>query len=180
MEAVLTKIRGSLKHKAVMSGFEHSESPTARADWNILFRHDGENTLIQSAVAPVYSRSFEQKTFSLDPIAGESYFFRASINAVSIEKTESGRRKEVRCDPEVWLQFQQAKRGFAIEKLLSAVSAPIVETSGGRRFFVNRFHIEGVLIAENAQLLGKTLLKGLGKSRSYGCGLLSILPITQS
>jgi CRISPR system Cascade subunit CasE len=179
MEAVLTKIRGSLKHKAVMAGFEHSESPTARADWRILFRHDNENTLIQSAVAPVYSRSFEQKTFSLDPIAGESYFFRASINAVSIEKTESGRH-ETRCDPEIWLELQQAKRGFAIEKLLSVVDAPIIETSGGRRFRVNRFHVEGVLIAENTQLLGETLLKGLGKSRSYGCGLLSILPITQS
>jgi CRISPR system Cascade subunit CasE len=173
----LTKINlTTVCHRLVMAGFPQTTAPSARAEFAALFRVDNDSALIQSAIAPDYSRVVppelvQTRSFEPQVIDGQSYRFRLAINSIK-RKSRSG--ADIPVDPHEWM----AARDFGAEfDITSATHDPVTELSGDRRVRVNRWGLEGSLIIADAERLTTAISQGIGRGRAWGCGLLSIVPI---
>jgi CRISPR system Cascade subunit CasE len=158
-----------------MAGFPTTEQPSARAEFAALFRVDGDYTIVQSSIAPDYSRVLpldmvQTKSFEIAPINGVEYVFRLAINSI---KRQSRTGRDIAIDPHDWI----AARNFGAEfDIRSATHSPVTELSGDRRVSVNRWDLSGTLTVANAEMLTAAMSSGIGRGRAWGCGLLSIVP----
>lgn len=171
----LTKINSIACHRAVMAGFPTTNNPSARAEFAALFRVDGNYTIVQSSIAPDYSRVLpldmvQTKVFDISPQNGTGHVFRLAINSI---KRQSRTGRDIPIDPHEWI----AARDFGAEfDIRSAVHSPVTELSGDRRVLVNRWDLSGLLTVKNAEILAAAMSSGIGRGRAWGCGLLSIVP----
>jgi CRISPR system Cascade subunit CasE len=165
----LTQAVGCVGHREVMSGFPLMESLTPRSDLGILFRHDGDMTLIQSKIPFVHDRiRFQQKEVEINPIDGRDYYFRVAINAVS----RKGGKRDRKVSPEEWFSGRDFGADFSLE---SAVHFPGVFESKSNKVPINRYSIGGMLTVKDSDRLRHAILEGIGRGKAWGCGLLSIV-----
>lgn len=113
---------------------------------------------------------------------GQSWAFRLTGNPVKSLPVENGKRGRV--VPHVtaeqqlgWLVHKAPQWGFRVAEgpggyLLGVTPSPGV----GKRLV--RAHFEGALTITDAELFRQCLLKGMGKGKAYGCGLLTIRKIS--
>lgn len=171
----LTKINSIACHRLVMAGFPTTNNPSARAEFAALFRVDGDCTIVQSSIAPDYSRVLpvnmaQTKMIDISPQNDTGYVFRLAINSI---KRQSRTGRDIPIDPRDWI----AARDFGAEfDVRSAVHLPVTELSADRRVAVNRWDLSGVLTVKNAETLMEAMSSGIGRGRAWGCGLLSIVP----
>jgi CRISPR system Cascade subunit CasE len=172
----LTKLGLIADHRLVMAGFPAVSSSTPRSDWKILFRHDGSSTLIQSIIPPDYSRIvapelISQRKYTISIVEGTEYRFRMAVNAIA-RQPRTGR--DLPCELSTWLANRCIGAHFTA---MSATHDPLTEVTGKRRVHVNRYSIDGFLVAENADRLLGVVSDGIGRGRAWGCGLISLVPI---
>ena len=162
-------------HRLVMRGFPSTEHDSPRAKWGILYRVEPSGVvLVQSAIEPDWSAVAPPESVSIRLLSpkiniGQVYAFRIAINPVVVQR---GRRVPV--PVEDWL----AKRDLGAELDIAHVDySRITDTSGdGHRVTLSVARVEGVLKVADTGRLQEVLTKGVGKSRAYGCGMLSIAP----
>ena len=164
----LTKIGRPIGHREIMSGFPKTKSLTPRSDFQILFRHDAQVTLIQSNIRPSLENS-QAKEFTIEPVVGRSYYFRTAINSVS---KQSRTRKLFSVQPEDWLKSRDFGANFSVE---SAIQILRVEESKGRKVPINHWTLWGTLVVTDSDRLTSVMRSGIGRGRAWGCGLLSIV-----
>ncbi|MEE1756496.1 type I-E CRISPR-associated protein Cas6/Cse3/CasE [Streptomyces sp. SP18CS02] len=178
------------------------DSPRARA--GLLFRldHDGTGApalLVQTRTAPDTSRLpgayAEARTRELTPLLdalrpGLPVRYRLLGNAVKRcgRNSTEGRWKQaiVLRGPEAdqWWSTQAQKAGLTLHTLLSdtadALTAWHGPAGGARKDRVAVHHqgtrFDGTATIRDAEALRHALLNGIGRSKSYGCGLLSLAP----
>lgn len=176
-------------HQRIMQAFPDEQRDKSRADWNILFRQeiDSDVILVQSCLEPTWNqlpqryltnhsiKSFDPQASQLE--AGRKLQFRLKANPTKRDKQT---RKTIgmsrQPDQIAWLERKAAQHGF---KLLGVDVVPTpnvfgVKTKNTPPITILTVLYQGILQITEPLLFIQTLRQGIGKGRSYGCGLLSI------
>lgn len=183
------------RHRAVMGLFPQIDSTTARADFNVLFRYEiipgqAPYFLVQSTVEPEGGRIknvIETKLIVCDaPKVGTRVAFRLAANTVTRDGKQA---KPLPASPHDPLTNENPASLWIRHKLASALSNVEFTQFNRQVLGVNRRGkgastrvvqvdtVDGVATVEDSKQLEQLLLYGVGRAKSYGCGLLSIMPL---
>ncbi len=185
------------RHRAVMGLFPEVDSQTVRADLNVLFRYEvipgqAPYFLVQSGAEPVGGKLKDFIEVKLveqnSPSVGTPVAFRLAVNTI---RREDGKAKPIPATPHDPLTNENPATEWVREKLSSALQ-DISFTQFNRQVLgVNRHGqgtdtrvvqvdtVEGVATVRNPSELEVLLLKGVGRAKSYGCGLLSVMTLAE-
>lgn len=177
-------------HQRIMQAFPDEQQENSRANWNILFRQEPDSSivLVQSGVEPnwmhlsnnylIQSPNLTSVDFATSRLeVGRVLQFRLKANP---SKRDKQSRKLIgmfhQVDQIAWLERQASQHGF---KLLSVDVIPTpnvfgVKAKGKAPIRIFTVMYQGILqITDSAQFIN-VMQQGIGRGRSYGCGLLSI------
>lgn len=186
------------RHRAVMGIFpELGDRP--RSEENILFRYEVSvgkvpAFLIQSDVAPQADKlpaEAQTKTFEFPAYQeGETLTFRISVNGI-IRHSKGGispvgfanveAEEDSGIPPmEVWLA-EKLKPAFSALEVVNHTREILVDrikpsdnSEGKPRKTIQVDTVDGVATVGDPKALTELLHEGVGRSRSYGCGLLTV------
>ncbi len=175
-------------HQTVYSGF----AETLLADERILFRLETSregaiNVLVQSHDAPQWTRSeqLQRAGYLIQPIEAAAYqpkfkpeqrlFFRLEANPTV---KRDGRRFALRRDEDQaeWIARKGAENGFQIDACQIMVVGDVTGRQNGHTMTWYGARFDGVLTVTDAEKFGVAVAQGLGSAKSFGFGLLSVLP----
>lgn len=183
------------RHRAVMGLFPQVDSKNPRAEFDVLFRYEvmpsqAPYFLVQSAVEPEGGRIkdlIEKKLVAVEiPEIGSQVAFRLAANTV----TRDGKKtKPIAATPHNPLTNENPATNWIRQKLAPALSGIDFTQFNRQVLGVNRRGdgtdtrvvqvdtVDGVATVMDSQRLEQLLLHGVGRAKSYGCGLLSIMPL---
>ncbi len=188
-------------HRTVMSAYpELSDTETFRQAHGVLWRIDafdgGCVQYVQSRTTPDWTglpadrltRPAEVRSLQpvLDAIApGRKFAFRLLANPTRCVRDEQGVARRVahrRPDRQIeWLVGKGERHGFVIptdRRGRPDVTPTGVPTLTGRKdrrkITVEPVRFDGHLIVTDPTALADALVSGIGRAKSYGCGLLSL------
>lgn len=189
------------RHRAVMHLFPQIDAENPRAKAAILFRLDttagaAPYFLIQSAVEPRQAEGAETKLIELpSPEVGSTVAFRLAVNAI---KRQQGGKNEERVSSRTFTpvpfdgETQETDKGLSMTGWLQQKLSPALENLEiinhqravlgadrlGRRTAstptIQVDTVDGFARINDAELLQHLLFHGVGRAKSYGCGLLTI------
>lgn len=177
-------------HQRIMQAFPDEQRDKPRADWNVLFRQepDSDVVLVQSTIEPDWSRLQQgylsnhpaPKLFDLNAsqlYAGRVVQFRLKANP-SKRDSKTGKTIGLFHQPDqlMWLERRASQHGFT---LLSVDTVPTPNVFGVKGKGTSPIRIvtvlyQGVLQITDPALFSTAIQQGIGRGRSYRCGLLSI------
>jgi CRISPR system Cascade subunit CasE len=176
-------------HRSIMQAFPDVEQKRVRADWQILFRLEPDSNvlMVQSELEPdwgklplTYLTQQQCKPFqpevSLFPV-DRLLRFRLKANP---SKRDKETRKTVglyyQPDQEAWFSRQATQHGFSVEGLdiIPAANLWGTKEKGQPQIKIHTALFQGVLKVQDPDLFAKAVRQGIGKGKSYGCGLLSL------
>lgn len=107
---------------------------------------------------------------------GEIYRFRLRANPIVFR---NGKRFGlIGEDAQVaWLSRQARRYGFRIESVLVTGSQVMTAFKMGKPITLRTATFDGMLECTDAELLQSALLRGVGRGKAFGLGLLSLAPI---
>lgn len=183
------------RHRAVMVLFGDLADESSRKSANILFRVDslpGEPPffLIQSQVKPIDTAGLLVRERSVPVLeSGQHVRFRIAVNAIRRNTSAHGRRgvSPVPFDgdeeaPESWTRMTP----WLQDKLARALSDVTImnhqrEVLGVTRQRVQKSGrvvqvdiVDGIARVDDPMKLAEMIVNGVGRAKSYGCGLLSV------
>jgi CRISPR system Cascade subunit CasE len=181
-------------HRRVMSLFPDRLGDNARQAARILFRlddtRDGPCLLVQAALQPSPERLpvgySSWDTRQLQPLlnaltAGMPVRYRLAGNPTKRAARDDEHHKTGQmlvltgADADAWWARRAATAGLALQ---SAVAEPQPAAAGRHdhpiRHAITRF--DGVALVTDPDAARTAVLAGVGKGKSYGCGLLSLAP----
>lgn len=193
-------------HAAVLAGFPDPEpTSSGRVLWRLdQRRHDTRlyivspripdlTHLAEQAGWPSLPDTWQTKPYQplLDSIEnGHRYAFRLTANPVRSTRVEDASRGKPRGhvtveQQEAWLLDRQERAGFAIEESEDHGRNLIVRDRkllGFRRreteVVLRVVTYEGVLAVTDRDAFVRTLCFGVGRAKGYGCGLLTVAPVS--
>ena len=181
-------------HQQIMHAFPDEHRDTSRHDWNILFRQepDSEVVLVQSDLEPDWSNlpthylsdrvdlPLAVKPFALSAdqvMAGRILQFRLRANP---SKRDNQTKKTIglfhSADQLAWLERQSGCCGFQLRGV-DLIPSPNVFGSKGSRtapIRITTVLYQGILEVTEPKSFLNAVQRGIGRGKSYGCGLLSI------
>lgn len=184
-------------HQRIMQAFPDEQRDQPRADWHVLFRQepDSSTVLVQSGIEPNWNHlppnylsdrmgmPLGVKPFDLEPSQlelGRVFQFRLKANP---SKRDKQSRKLIgmfhQTDQLAWLERQAEQHGFKLLEV-SVIPTPNVfgiKGKGEAPIRILTVMYQGILQITNSALFIQALQQGIGRGRSYGCGLLSIARI---
>ncbi len=181
-------------HQRVMQGFPDEQSSQPRADWNILFRQEpgSQILLVQSDIAPDWERLpagyLEKKSDTkfiamiLKQLEAEMVLqFRLKANPSKRDKT-TGKTVAItgRVEQTAWLERQATAHGFEV-LVTDCIATPDIygyKTKSTPPIKIINVIFQGKLKIIEPGEFTKVLRCGIGRGRSYGCGLLSIARVS--
>lgn len=176
-------------HQRIMQSFPDEQRDHPRDDWNILFRQEVENdvVLVQSEIEPDWSKlpqgylkDHAVKTWDLDTAqfsAGRIFQFRLRANP---SKRDNQTRKTIglfHCSDQLaWLERQTSRCGFKLHGA-DVIPSPNVfgrKGNGSSPIRITTALYQGILEVTEPLPFLAAIQQGIGRGKSYGCGLLSI------
>ncbi len=165
-------------HRLVMAGFDlDPELQNARSVHNILYRLNPDGTVIvQSTLEPQnwsdLVPDFKVRDWNTNVITeGKTYRFEMCFNSVAQFAKQNNRR--VNISPEKWLE----RRNLGAElELTDTTHNHVNDNSKNRHFRLRLTTVCGTLTIIDIERFTKYLVKGIGKAKSYGAGLISLAP----
>ncbi|MDR6939703.1 type I-E CRISPR-associated protein Cas6/Cse3/CasE [Arcanobacterium hippocoleae] len=192
-------VNPNFRHRAVMALFDQIDSSTPRSEAGILFRTEylaGQAPffLIQSLIAPVnLPDGAEMKQIELPTYPqGTQIHFQASINAIRRDSKHGSNRYKaipVPFDGSDEANTYSSMTPWLQQKLAPALSEVTItnhrrELLGADRtgrtanaFTVQVDTVAGVAVVANEDALNALMLNGVGRAKSYGCGLITVQAI---
>lgn len=182
-------------HRSIMHAFPDieplpdAEQKRVRADWQILFRLEPDSNilLVQSELEPDWVKLpltyfSQQHCKPFDPEMSQFPVdrllqFRLKANPSKRDK-ETGKTVGLYYQPdqEAWFGRQAAQHGFSVEGLdiIPAANLCGAKAKGQSQIKIHTALFQGVLKVQDPTLFVKAVRQGIGKGKSYGCGLLSL------
>jgi CRISPR system Cascade subunit CasE len=182
-------------HQRIMQAFPDEKGrERPREDWHILFRQeiDSEVVLVQSEIEPHWSKLPERylNEHAVKPIEleapqfcpGRVFQFRLKANP---SKRDKKTRKTIglfrQPDQLTWLERQAERCGFQLQGV-DVIPLPNVfgiKGKGQSPIRITTALFQGILeVTDSSQFL-TALQQGIGRGKSYGCGLLSVARFQQ-
>ena len=203
----LANARASEMHKLLMTAFRGLDSDTARRDVGLLYRLEGGGAseeqvlLVQSHAEPCWDAPSEAELVvnggvdvkeigSIFGVMSEGRMlrFRVLLNArsrINISADIRGTNKINLDVPDLvdWFGRRRGTLGFALSK----GGGGEVQLDVSRRQLVSRGYnlddaimgcmVDGVLSITDNEVFERTVREGVGRARTYGFGLLSLMPV---
>lgn len=195
-----------LMHASVMAGFSSFDSTPDRVLWRVDRLGPSVYVLVQSRRKPDFSHMVEQygrpetmqgwDTMEYDPFlqkieTGQEWRFRLTANPVHSVKdgkdTESRGKVKAHVTIEQqkkWLIDRSQKLGFSLTKLdadnynLEIKQRDIKKfMREGKETTVSMATFEGVLKVEDKEVFLNSMVNGIGRAKSYGCGMITVARI---
>ncbi|MDL4770746.1 type I-E CRISPR-associated protein Cas6/Cse3/CasE [Actinomadura xylanilytica] len=183
-------------HQRIMSLFPDDLGPEARRQAAALFRLEeqpaGFTILVQSTIEPALQHLPDAygaaRTKNLTPLLdglreGANVHYRITANATRKlgKNTTAGRPKQVvplnGADADQWWQRQADTAGLVLH---SMYSSPLGQVTGKRgdntRLTHARTRFDGTATVTDPKMLLERIRTGIGRGKSFGCGLLTIAP----
>ncbi|MEM6253159.1 MAG: type I-E CRISPR-associated protein Cas6/Cse3/CasE [Cyanobacteria bacterium P01_D01_bin.156] len=181
-------------HRQIMQAFPdeaEQHTPDAwnpRHEWNILFRQESESNkiLVQSAVEPNWSKlpkGYLQQENTKSIAYDANNFEPGKVLQFRLRANPSKRDKETRKtvgyfkqqDQLAWLQRQSDRNGFRLHGA-DIIPSPNVfgRKKGKSPIRITTALYQGILEVTDSGAFIQALCQGLGRGKSYGCGLLSV------
>jgi CRISPR system Cascade subunit CasE len=197
-------------HRGIMLAFPDEQRDQPRADWNVLFRLEPDSNilLVQSELEPDWGRLPNEYLIDRHskPFAPKvSQFPIDRLFQFRLKANPSKRNKETKKtmglyfqpDQVAWLQRQGDRHGFRVESIDTIPSPnlwgskdkskPVADdppTPSGKKdqhhIKVHTVLFQGILKIQDPSLLVSAIQQGIGRGKSYGCGLLSLSRINRS
>jgi CRISPR system Cascade subunit CasE len=170
-----------------------------RKDWQVLYRLEGATLLIQSGIKPDWGRlpagytPNQIKELDFHAIqAGELLKFRLLANPVkqrTFDRQDEAGQPIPKVDSPGKLQQKTMRRlitkeedqiSWLVDRLNGAeleecyVSSPSKIKLKNKQSIIRTVQFDGTLRVIDSSNFLKVLMQGLGRGRSYGCGLLSL------
>ena len=195
--AVQADLRDAARlHRRVMTLFPDGLGTRARQQAAVLFRLEEQATgftiLIQSRLKPALDNlpaSYgTARTKSLAPLltaltAGANVHYRIIANATSKlgKNTTAGRPKQVvplyGADADRWWQRQADTAGLVLRSLHSTQLTTVTgKRNNNTRVSHARTRFDGTATVTDPKALVEKIHTGIGRGKSFGCGLLTIAP----
>ncbi|ACK70863.1 CRISPR-associated protein, Cse3 family [Gloeothece citriformis PCC 7424] len=188
-------------HQRVMQGFPNENNPEYRSEAKILYRLEGSILFVQSKNKPDWTQL--PKGYTAEEITemdyekikkGDYLYFRLlgnpvqqttklrtddSGNIIMKNNSEKPQKKTVRRflsnkDAQIQWLMNHLKGTILQECYVSASSDIRGQCKQSKRIFLKTVLFDGVLQVTDSESFIKALREGIGRGRSYGCGLLSI------
>jgi CRISPR system Cascade subunit CasE len=176
-------------HQRIMQAFPDEQREKARADWQVLFRQEPESEviLVSSAIEGTWnnlpagylqqcqSKSFEPEVQQFAP--GRLMQFRLKANP---SKRDNQSRKLIglfnQADQLAWLERQGSNHGFELKgvDVIPTPNAFGMKPKGKAPIRLVTVLYQGILEIVDSDRFMAALEQGIGRGRSYGCGLLSV------
>ncbi|MCD0452557.1 type I-E CRISPR-associated protein Cas6/Cse3/CasE [Actinocorallia sp. API 0066] len=183
-------------HQRVMTLFPSGLGQQARHDAGVLFRieetRSGVAVLVQSVLEPtagalpdtygtVRSKALTPLIDALVPGRRVRYRIIANATRKLGVNTTAGKPKEVvplhGADADAWWQRQAESSGLVLHTLESVSLDQASGTRRDRNRVVHaRTRFDGLATISDATALTTRLRAGIGRGKSYGCGLLTLAP----
>ncbi|BDM82867.1 type I-E CRISPR-associated protein Cas6/Cse3/CasE [Acaryochloris marina] len=182
-------------HRQIMQAFpdkatQHKhEDWYPRQEWHILFRQEPDSNiiLVQSSIEPDWTHLPEKylQQHITKPIHYVAEQFQSGrVLQFRLRANPSKRDKETRktvglckqVDQLAWLERQSQRCGFQLHNT-SIIPSPNVfglKGKGSAPIRIKTVLYQGILQVTDAISFTETLCQGLGRGKSYGCGLLSV------
>jgi len=175
-------------HQRMMQAFPDEQRDRPREDWNVLFRQevDSDVVLVQSSIEPDWLRlsqgyliSHAAKAWDVqaDQLVDRVFQFRLKANP---SKRDNQTRKTIglfhRPDQLAWLERQGERCGFRLRGV-DVIPSPNVfglKGNGSSPIRMTTALYQGVLEVTEPRIFLTAIQQGIGRGKSYGCGLLSI------
>jgi CRISPR system Cascade subunit CasE len=177
-------------HQRIMQAFPDEQRDRPREDWQILFRQepDIEVILVQSDLEPDWSKlpagylanCLPPKPFNPDReqfAVGRILQFRLRANP---SKRDNQTKKTIglwhQADQEAWLKRQADRSGFRLHGVDVIPSPNLFGRKGDQSapIRINTALYQGILEVTEPDLFLTAVQRGIGRGKSYGCGLLSV------
>jgi CRISPR system Cascade subunit CasE len=176
-------------HQRIMLAFPDEQRDCPRDDWNILFRQEPDSNvvLVQSEIEPTWTKLPDGylsdravKQVELEAVQfglGRILQFRLRANP---SKRDHQTKKTIglfhQSDQLAWLERQADRWGFTLHGV-DVIPSPNVfgiKGNGSSPIRITTALYQGILeVKEPSQFL-TAVQQGIGRGKSYGCGLLSI------
>ena len=125
---------------------------------------------------------------------GQHLRFRLTANPTYTVMKDGDKRGKVYSHVTVtqqgeWLASHAEPAGFALEQVATddgtvrdnfdvvGRDRPVMQHQYSRAVHLSRVSFEGVLVVKDLSLFKETLVKGIGREKAYGMGLLTIVPM---
>ncbi len=193
-----TSIRNTIKflsspqvvHAAVESSF--ADSDQTRKLWRLDYYQGQPYLLLLSQNKPDFAGLIAQFGYAdmpgemrdyqkvLDILQnGQQYRFRLCANPVYSVKQGDGERGKVVPhitidQQEAWLERKSERGGFTLNEFTIMQRGIKKFTRQHKYVTLSMATYEGVLKIKDVELFRTTLLQGIGRAKSYGCGLLTL------
>jgi CRISPR system Cascade subunit CasE len=176
-------------HQRIMLAFPDEQRDHPRNDWNILFRQepDSDVVLVQSEIEPVWTK------------LPNGYLSDRAVKQIELEAVQFGVRRilqfRLRANPSkrdnqtkktiglfhqadqlAWLERQAERCGFTLHGVDVIPSSNVfgIKGNGSSPIRITTALYQGILeVREPSQFL-TAVQHGIGRGKSYGCGLLSV------
>ncbi|OLP18279.1 type I-E CRISPR-associated protein Cas6/Cse3/CasE [Leptolyngbya sp. 'hensonii'] len=177
-------------HQRIMQAFPDEQRDSPRADWNVLFRQEPASAivLVQSGIQPNWthlptsyltcSPNFTHVDLEASRLeSGRIFQFRLKANP---SKRDNQTRKLIgmfhQSDQMTWLERQASQHGFQPLGVDVIPTPNVFGVKGKGKAPIRMLTVlyQGVLQITDSALFIAALQQGIGRGRSYGCGLLSI------
>ena len=195
-------------HAAVLAGFPPDvtgASDEGRVLWRLdRGEHHRADLFIASPTEPDLTHLVEQagwpttsawQTRDYRPLLqrlapGQQWAFRLTANPVRSARTKEGEDTKPLAHVTVeqqrrWLLDRTARLGFAVTAGAAGEPDVVVRDRRTLRFdrrgstvTIAQATFDGVLRVEEADALRGTLVRGVGRAKGYGCGLLTLAPLS--
>jgi len=172
-------------HQRMMQAFPDEEDRAQpRQDWHILFRQepDSDVVLVQSEIEPDwaklptgYLKNHSVKPMNLLPEGRFQFRLRANPSKRDF-KTKKITGFYHRPDQLAWLERQGERQGFRLLEV-DVIPSPNVfgtKQKGQSPVRLTTALYQGTLEVTDPSTFVKAVQQGIGRGKSYGCGLLSL------
>jgi CRISPR system Cascade subunit CasE len=170
-------------HRRIMLGFPDENIPTPRAESQVLFRVEEDRTiLIQSKIEPNWSRlpdnyciQAQTKLFTPKFQQNQELQFRLVGNPVRKHKKKVTKSLTETSEIIHWLESRSGDKGFKIQDVSIEINpTKRARRKDGRLLTIHSVVYQGALQVTDPELFTRAVEEGIGRARSYGCGLLSL------
>ena len=185
---------GQAAHKFVMRGFPNTEVKPVRKTINVLYKCNfgrlgsEKNIIVQSDVKPFVERyytdfsSAEESVYIDDVINsvkdGMIVKVRMDVSVSKDHQVAGGKAKRIELkDPKeyaAWIEKKMSDNGASLLGWDRIDRTVVNVYRNPKPFYFNRDHIIAAVKIENAVAFKNMLVKGIGKSKAYGCGLVML------
>lgn len=161
--------------------FEHQPLWRCEADYIIILHEDEHNFSDfekQFAIeGTVETKSFDNIYNSIEK--SKKYFFKLRAHPVKKSQGKEIPLKDSREKIE-WLTAQADKYGFRVETMaITDTNVVCFKHREGHKVTLTTMVVEGILCVEDVDTFKKAVVEGLGRKKTFGYGLLSIVPASK-